>query len=305
MTSQKTEQPQGSGHLRASFRADPFVEARFDSNSEQWSFSFFPVENLTLARLSNLHQPVMYWAPRRCEVERIVQLACALHGDAPGNPTILEVGAGSGLLSYLLAETKKVDVIALEPNSTLVERTPYRSPNLTYVTADAADAVALYRESKITVVINSHMPPNVNLTPAIRSIGASAIVYALLRYGGTGVPENEAKFLQLRYPTGVDDHVSYRPGVNYRRICEWFGPAHCDIVEWLTWSHRGYQRSSHMDFNKIDVQINASVPEAALETIRSYIDGIDASSLLTYPWEDELTRFRGPKAGDVTWLAGS
>lgn len=275
----------------------------FGANSKLWDLSYPVFEGLTLHRLCPENSPVTYWAPRRAEIERVTELACTLHGSNPGRPTILEIGAGSGLISYLLACTGKVDVIAVEPDQRHVSLTPYRHHNLRFEAIDAPHAAQRYSGSNISVVLNSYMPPDVNLTPTIRSIGASAIVYSLLRFGGTGVPEYAAKSLALQHGIDLDEQISYRPGLAYKNLCEWYGPAHCDIVEWLRWSPSGQGDRQRSDWNKIDIQVKCSVPTEMLDQARLKLDAADGTSLAQYPWEPELCDFSGSQATPITWIA--
>lgn len=274
--------------------------ASFGESSHRWQFSYCPVEELDLYRLCHVDSPVMHWAPRRAEVERFAEFVIGLHGDKPGNPTLLEIGSGSGLLSYLLASTGKLDVIALDPDPRFSASTIYRHPRLNHVVADAAQAIDLFRGQEITCALNSWMPPQINLTPAIRTLGTAGIIYILEERGETGVPETYAQSLSWRHGKDkLDDLVSYRPGKSHKRACEWHGPAQWEITEWP----KGHFYSESMrDTNKIDIQARVDLPREIVERAVARVTAVDASALPRYPWEAKLEQYKGPEPGKVTPL---
>src|SRR3989338_9890708 len=106
----------------------------------------------------------MFWMPRREEIQRFIEIAGAVH-EGGGKPKILDVGCGNGFLAYLLAITNEVDVIGMDPNGLLFEKTPYVHKNLTLEVGNSQDAITRYGNKNLDMVINSWMPDGINLTP--------------------------------------------------------------------------------------------------------------------------------------------
>jgi SAM-dependent methyltransferase len=246
--------------------------------------------------------PVSYWAPRREEIQRFVEIAKAVH-TGEGRPRILDVGCGTGFLAYLLAETGEVDVIGLDPEQSLIQGSPYSHSNLELEVGDSNDAVEKYGVQDFDIVLNSWMHGGLNLTPDIRNIGAKAIIYIKEREA-TGVPDYDYK--EFIYDDGFDEWdddadqhkrpnpissengISYHPGRDYQRAFEWSGPA-CSEVQGLGRklkdpnAYVGIDR----DLNFIDIQFrrDVQIPE---------IPEMNIPDSDKYAWEAALERFKGP-----------
>ncbi len=134
----------------------------------------------------NNPNPVMYWMPRREEIQRFIEIAGAVH-EGEGRPKILDVGCGNGFLAYLLAITLEVEVIGMDPNGLLFQNTSYVHENLSLEVGNSQDAVRKYKNKNLDMVINSWMPGGINLTPDIRDIGAKTIAYIIESGGSTGI----------------------------------------------------------------------------------------------------------------------
>lgn len=172
------------------------MSASFSENMEpkheKYNMNGIPFKDITLENICGSYHttPVSYWAPRREEIQRFVDIAKAVYR-GEGKPKVLDVGCGTGFLAYLLAETGEVDVIGLDPEESLIMNSPYSHPNLQLEVGDSRDAVKRYSGQDFDIVINSWMPYQLNLTPDIREIGAKVIVYIKEAGGGTGVSDNE------------------------------------------------------------------------------------------------------------------
>jgi hypothetical protein len=214
----------------------------------------------------------MYWVPRRLDIDRIVQIAEQLHSSRDNNlPLIGEFGGGTGLLGYLLASTGRVRVLVTDPDRRGIEKGFYRHENLEYFPVDALGASQIFQDKKVDLVLNSWMPEGVNLTPAIRSVGASGILYVKDSSGSTGV---------LRPPRGTDHDdraawVSYEPGSQYRNVLKWDGFDRVEAQGLL--SGRTATRIRSADFL---LQTRHDTPSVALDT------GSKTSE--RYRWEQEL-----------------
>src|SRR3989338_8395470 len=108
----------------------------------RYPMSISPLERITLSRICAT-PPICYWAPRRAEIQRIVEIAKLAQGD--GTPTILDIGCGNGFLSYLLARTGEVRVIGIDPDEEHLDKPYYNHPLLSFELGDAAMAAAKYK----------------------------------------------------------------------------------------------------------------------------------------------------------------
>lgn len=246
--------------------------------------------------------PVSYWAPRREEIQRFVEIAKAVH-NGEGRPKVLDVGCGTGFLACLLARTGEVDVIGLDPEQSLIHGSPYSHPNLRLEVGDSNDAVKKYGAQDFDIVLNSWMPAGLNLTPDIRDIRAKAIIYIKEREA-TGVPSyNYNEFIyedgfdewnddadQHKRPNPIspENGISYHPGRDYQRAFEWFGPA-CSEVQALGRKLKGLNAYIGLfeDLNFIDIQFrrDVQIPE---------IPEINIPSSDKYSWEASLEILKGP-----------
>jgi len=271
--------------------------ASFGAESKAWQFSFLPPEQLSLHTLCAEDKPVMYWAPRQLDIARVVTLAEELHGDESSLPTVVEIGSGSGLLSFLLAKTGRVKVIACEPDQGLVaiSRQQYQHPNVQFLALDAKAAAENLKGQDVACVLNSWMPSNMNLTPAIRDLNAKAMVYVLDTRGSTGFTSNNDRLLEWKHRETIDEVESYRPGSNYQLLCCWHGPAHWEFVQAKSMA-RFHSQFSPEFANQIQCQVRNDVADkrgAILESVRV------AKTDETFPWEGELTQIFGAAFGEI------
>tara|TARA_Y100000310_G_scaffold330810_1_gene403135 strand:+ start:256 stop:885 length:630 start_codon:yes stop_codon:yes gene_type:complete len=195
------------------------------------------LRNITLENICGTDEtaPTSYWPPRREEIQRFADIAKAVY-KGEGKPKVLDIGCGTGLLAYLLAETGEVNVVGIDPEESLIAESPYSHPDLQLEVGDSRDAVDKYSGQDFDLVISSWMPYQLNLTPDIRNIGAKAIAYIKEAGGATGVPDYEYK--EFIYDPGFDEWdddaenhrepnpitpengISYHPGENYQRAFE-------------------------------------------------------------------------------------
>lgn len=227
-----------------------------------------PFEKITLDTIcgNDSQSTVMYWAPFREEIQRFVEVAKAVH-TGEGLPTILEVGCGSGLLSYLLARTGEVQVIGMDPDELVLQRTPYRHPNLTLEVGDSTDAVTRYGGQDIAMVLNSWMPIGLNLTPDLRAIHARTIglVHEPIF---TGTPE------------------SYEPGGRYREVYRWRGQAKHDVRELVR------HRDSHGRTPRPQLNLNESIIQIRDDIATPYLAPIAVPETEKYAWQREMERLK-------------
>lgn len=265
-----------------------------------------PLRDITLENICGTDKtaPASYWAPRREEIQRFVDIAKAVH-TGEGKPRVLDVGCGTGFLAYLLAETGEVDVIGLDPEESLITKSPYSHPNLQLEVGDSKDAAERYSGQDFDLVISSWMPYQLNLTPDIRDIGAKVIVYIKEAGGTTGVPNY--KYKKFIYDEGFDElddgaeehrqsnpitpenGVSYHPGEAYQRAFEWSGPAASEVRFYIARILKGKKVCgfSDIDYNLIDIQFRRDVPIPD-EIPRTPID--DSQK---YQWERGLEQVKG------------
>jgi len=247
-----------------------------------------PVSKISLDNIcgSDENNIILFWAPRRAEIQRFVEVAKAVH-QSGGKPKILDIGCGSGLLPYLLAITEEVDVIGMDPDEETLAKDTYSHPNLKFKVGDAEDAVVRY-VNQVDVVLNSWMPGNLNLTPQIRRVNARAIIY-IREAEATGVPEytydsylyDEETGEETPNPVRRADVVSYDPGSSYRRAYGWWGPSNGDIITLSRRLKGDAYYGRVQDNNGIDIQIRRDIPLPQIPPIHI---GDDQK----YPWEKQM-----------------
>jgi SAM-dependent methyltransferase len=242
---------------------------------------------------SSSDMPLSYWAPRREEIQRIVEVAKYLH-KGTDRPKILDVGCGSGFLAYLLALTGEVDVIGIDPCKNNIREDIFSHPNLKFEVGDSSYAKEKYSSQDIDVVLSSWMPLNINLTPDIRDINAKSIVYVREVGGSTGVPDYSYNdFIyddegnEVINPLSREEFISYHPGRNYTKVFEWCGPAIREINDISLKSkkkpHYGF---NDIDMNQIEVQIRR-------DQFLPPIHRLSFEELEKYPWEKVLEEYKG------------
>ena len=212
-----------------------------------------------------------HWPVRREEIQRIVEIAKTVYS-GEGKPVILDVGCGNGFLSYLLAETDEVKVIAIDPKKSLINKSKYRHPNLKLEIGSSKTALEKY-QNQVDLVFNSWMPQDINLTPDIRSINAQAIIYVEER-GATGVQRFEL--------IGQEDKRSYEPGKNYREVLSWHGPT-CSEIQmraYLLKNNKNLYVGTNYNCNIIEAQLRNDLP----------IPELDVPHKEAYPWEAEMQK---------------
>jgi SAM-dependent methyltransferase len=264
-----------------------------------------PLSAITLENICGTDgiAPASYWAPRREEIQRFVDIAKTVH-TGEGKPRVLDVGCGTGFLAYLLAETGGVNVIGLDPQESLISGSTYSHPDLRLEVGDSRDAVERYSGQDFDLVISSWMPYQLNLTPNIRDIGAKVIVYIKEAGGATGVPHYEYK--EFTYdegfsewdddaeghrepnPVTLENGISYHPGENYQRAFEWSGPAASEVQDIARrLSGERVFGFGDVDYNLIDIQFRKDVP------IPDDIPRTPVSDSQKYQWETGLEQVKG------------
>lgn len=258
------------------------------------------IEKITLENIcgTSTQAATSCWAPRREEIQRFVELAKYVH-QGPGKPRILDVGCGTGFLSYLLALTGEVEVIGIDPEEERIKNSPYSHPNLKLEVGDARDAVKKYRNegdnddlfflfddedeenTGVDVVLNSWMPEGVNLTPDIRRINAPCIIYVRDKGGSTGTDMNEDVSL-----SNWADQVSYDPGNDYDHAFSWSGHSMPEI-RWLAQGMKKEDLTGFRQANIIEMQFRKGIS-------LSEVPKVSVSESDKYSWEKELDRVGDP-----------
>lgn len=178
---------------------------------------YVELDDINLATFVQLY--ASFSMPLSADIERIVSLAERAHAGKEGLPVVLDVGAGKGLLAYLLARTGRVKVIATE-GAGEVRLVRFRHDNLTFASDDITDPeVRKKYAGKIDLALNSWMPMGVDLTPSIEAVNAPVIVYIKdtgkdpYRYTGYIITAAD-----LDADLGEELTNSYKPGESYHKL---------------------------------------------------------------------------------------
>ncbi|MFO8015501.1 MAG: methyltransferase [Candidatus Woesearchaeota archaeon] len=262
--------------------------------------SLLPPEKITLENIcgSIKEPPVCFWAPKRREIQRMVNAAKAVH-EGQGKPRIIDLGCGNAFLTYLLASTGDAELIGIEPNREMIENTPYSHPSMKLETGDSSHAVERYSGQNIDMVLCSWMGYKTNLTPDIRAIRPRAIIYVREGGGATGISDYEYSWMLEDEGYDIDDirtqnlpeklkrenMVSFTPDREHSDAFEWTGPALGEIKNLL----RGEMAYDH-NMNVVEIQIRKDITVPDIMDIKEG-EGCVAEK---YRWEARLEDLTGP-----------
>ncbi len=293
-------------HYRNLWRLIPAPQAElFHTSSRSSLGSNILFENLTLGNIcGNLYPDYIFksieysewgigptykgplhWLPKKEEMERFTQIAQQVAGGLD-TPRVLEVGAGNGLLSLLLAQTGKLDVTGMDPNDAIWKpgEINYEHPNLKLLPGTSDAAKLLFGNNPPDVVISSWMTPDADLTDDIVALAPKAIIYVYSAY-----------FEDLDSDGQFATRFSPKPG--YHRAFSWKGTTQDDILNWWEFvaSERGKKKERGM-ISTEELKLNGNnVIEIHLR------DGIKDVSITKpttpdkYSWEsDDLTQLLTP-----------
>jgi len=230
---------------------------------------------------------VSFWIPRSVDVKTIAGIARSV----TPNPTVLEIGCGNAFGAHLLA--RELPVTAVDPNTKLLEQTPYRHPDLTLLTGTAEDCIELFRDKSVDVVVSAWMPQGINLSESIYRLNPKAVIFIRDGLEMTGVRE------------------AYEPRENYQRIVQWLGFTKGDINSFFNEICRQLEpykpmryysvleAVSHPRWKRIYGEQIGSIPSMGLNLynifdvrFRSDVQPpqfpIEIGGLSPYPWETQL-----------------
>jgi hypothetical protein len=143
------------------------------------------------------------------------------------------------------------------------------------------------------LVINSWMPPGVDLTKEIREANGAAILYALERYGATGC-RSDAGYPMKPQQVGYEE--SYNPGTTYKSRLGWISHATPQLQDMMRdpsntfWERHGRGYNAYPFSNGFVVQTKKSYSKEPLR-IEPGDAGIKVKG--SYPWEEELAKRGG------------
>jgi len=173
------------------------------------------------------YRVVSYWLITHRQVNNIVSLAEQLKDPSHKLPNILEIGAGTLLLSHLMAATGRAKVLAVEPYAEFVTNNVYPHSNLKAVEADAAWAAENYRGTgEIDLAVWSW--PTISAEP-FRYLEILAARNVLLIFS----PAHGGYRKEIRFAS--DDSTAYHYFMDFDRLpgyhkrAMWEGPDHQDL----------------------------------------------------------------------------
>jgi len=262
----------------------PYSELRLANICGEWR----PAET----RYADLQPgPVLHWLPRRADIERFVRVAEAV---SPHQrlPTVVDLGAGSGLLSYLLALTGRLHVEAVEPDAQVLgiaqavssasaastKEGPegaagqaYTHPNLALHAATCADFVRERAGDPVDVVVCSWMPARFNLAPEILRLDPSAIIYI----------RRDFAYLESTLPEHLEYHGRFAVGGGYRLAGSWRTPSEGDVLDFLSACFEDALPVTVLNDNLIEIHVKAPFADVAAQCLNG------SAPVDRYPWEME------------------
>lgn len=152
------------------------------------------------------------------------------------------------------------------------------------------------------LVINSWMPPGVDLTKEVREANGAAILYILERYGATGC-RSDSVFPSNPHHVGHEE--SYNPGTTYKSRLGWISHSTPQLGYMMKdpsntfWERHGFSSFDPLPFsNGFVVQTKKIYGKVPLE-LEPNAAGIKVRG--EYPWEKELAK-RGGEISPVAEL---
>ncbi len=221
------------------------------------------------------------------DIQRITQIAeaAAIDGQAP---RVLEIGAGTGLLSLLLAQTGKLEVTGMDPGDSIYgegDNLQYSHPNLQLRPGTSKAPLLLFKQNPPDVVLSSWMPQYVDFTDDIVALQPKVIIY---------VHPNDS-YYEPMMNTRRGEQVAKRfiPKRGYRRAYSWGGPGFNDVVNWWAFvaSERSEEERKGMIQTEELTQFHENLIEVHIREDAEKFPILIGSTSSKYPWEeDDLTR---------------
>jgi len=240
------------------------------------------IRDINLANFVKLW--LSYPIPTHRDIGKILSIAEYITRGANKLPVILDIGAGKGYLSYLLAESGRAKVIAVD-RPDIAECCRFRHPNMSFQSIEKIEEITKSFTGKVDVVICSWMPENVDFTPEIRELNADVVIYIRdYPWKRTGItPERIEKIVQETDPGDVGIEPSFTPGDGYYQRYSWKGYSIWGLV---AEGYRGYS-AEYLIQAKKGITLN---PEALFSS----------STEDKYPYEEGLMRLvNGVEGHDI------
>lgn len=158
----------------------------------------------------------------------------------------------------------------------------------------AIEAAIAQQPTNVDLVINSWMPPGVNLSDHIRWLNPASVIYMLDTYGSTGIrDEKKETFFASQIVKIPGQMRSYSPGTTFHFVGAWFGPSVAELQRNIDPKSLSYFDQPGGAFsNTIAVQIKNGF-EIPIDSLKTHTAVVNINP---YPWEDELSKRYGPIA---------
>jgi len=101
-----------------------------------------PYPDLRFDHFKPSDRKVMHWAPYQMDVQRIASIAGQVKSPGRELPVVLDIGAATGLLSYLVARTDRAAVMGIDPYEPYMTKPAYRRRNLRFYHAGVEWSIA-------------------------------------------------------------------------------------------------------------------------------------------------------------------
>lgn len=218
----------------------------------------------------------LHWLPRREELLRIKTLAEKVH-EGIGLPSIIDIGCGTGLLSYLMAAEGGLSVVGMDPDEALllddyefetrdeegnyvgIQTKPYEHPNLKLIAGTNRTMLEAFQDTPPDLVVSSWMPEDMNLLPDICNLQAKAIV-----------------LIHPTYETRFDDLLK-----SYKKAYRWSGPGNDQVTNFSQVACSSYFIPNELENgNVIELFLRDGIYSTLLKSI-------DVPKETKYSWEND------------------
>jgi len=245
--------------------------------------SLIPYEQISLDTfLSN--KIVAHWMPRKWEIQMLAETtahACRAGGGSV-MPILIDVGCGSGFLTYLFASTGLVKVVGIDRRAPVTPDWVTSASNQLLVVGDYHDIANLVRPINPALLI-CWPPTGSDFMKKILELDPVVIFVVRDVLGLCGVQEGVLTVEILEKEGGPRYHLetatSLDPGEGYHRTVSWPSPSIYDLR----------RRSKDPGYNEINSMVEVFLSDRVDKEIR--IDDRTLPINDRYPWEDGLDEY--------------
>ncbi len=212
-----------------------------------------PYAALRLRHFRQSPRAVRFWPPSVTDINRIVQIAEAVKSPKQGLPIVMDIGTGTGLLPFLLAQTGRVATMGVDPFELAMKSPVHAHANLRFEHAGIEWAVENFRPGEIDLAIWSWPMHELNPLEHLKALAPRA---ALLIFN---IDKYRIRF-DITDTTIFKYHLNFDQFDGFRKVLLWKG---IDWIEINSLDHKKYFRRNNLFvlYMREDIEGEIPIPE--------------------------------------------